>query len=607
MGQQEQKEQQQKQQKKKQEKQEKKQPSLVSVILKWAGQKKGLYTGSILLAVISVLTRVLPYFEVGKIINGLISGEKDKSFYLRSLLLILVFFLISEICHTISTSFSHQATFEVIRNLRKAMLEKLTRIPLGRVLERGTGSLKNTMMERLDSIETTLAHLLPEFTSNIAAPVFIFICLLRIDVRMAFIALIPTGLGIVSALGLFSGYGSSYQKVLDTTKTLNDTSLEYVRGIEVIKAFSRTEGSYRKFVRAAKENAASYLAWMKRCAFYQAATMTLIPYTILTVLPFGAWFVYRGSLSLGDFIMCVILSLGLLSPLITLGSYTDDLAASGTIVSEIEEILAEPETDHPAVTKQEPRDNGVTLKHVSFSYQDTEVLHDISLSFAPGTVNAVVGPSGSGKSTIARLIAGFWDVDSGEIDFGGVNMKDISQKDLRKRVAYVSQDNYLFNETVRENIRQGRPEATDAEVEEIAKKSGCYDFIMGLEQGFDTVVGSSGGHLSGGERQRISIARAMLKDAPVVILDEATAYTDPENEAVVEQAIARLVKGKTLIMIAHRLYTIQTADWIFLIQNGKLEAAGTQEELLQSSDLYRQMWQTHVAGRDGDGERSGQE
>ena len=572
--------------------------SVMSYVMEWAGQKKSLYVCSVILAVISVITKILPYFWIGDIVNRLIDGQKELNPYLQDIGWILILFVISELCHTFSTSLSHQATFTVIRNIRKELLEKLVRIPLGKVQERGTGSLKNTMMERVDSIETTLAHILPEFTSCLLAPVLIFLYLLLTDVRMAFIALIPTGLGIIFAIGLFSGYEESYQKTVETTKTLNNTAVEYVNGIEVIKAFSKTKSSYQKFVQAANENAQSYVTWMKRSSFFQAGTMTLIPYTTLTVLPFGAWFVSNGTLSLSSFIMCLIVSLGLMTPLITLGSYSDDLAACGTIVDEIEGILNEPEIIRPERSVREPEDHSVELKHVSFAYRDQEVLHDISMRFEPDSVNAIVGPSGSGKSTIAKLLAGFYEISQGEIDFGGVSEKELSAEELRKTVAYVSQDNVLFNTTILENIRMGKPEASDSEVIDIAKRSGCYDFIMRLEDGFDTIVGSGGGHLSGGERQRISIARAMLKDAPVVILDEATAYTDPENESVVEEAIAQLVKGKTLIMIAHRLYTIQSADRIYVINDGKLESEGTQEELLKKSELYRNMWKSHISTRD---------
>lgn len=578
----------------------KSQHSPVSCAFEWAGSKKKEYVASVILAVVNVVTKILPYYFIGRVINRLISGDRRSGDYIRDIVTVALLFLVSELAHIISTSLSHRATFEVIKNVRKMLLEKIARMPLGRVMERGTGSLKNTMMERVDSIETTLAHILPEFTSNILAPVIIYIALLVIDWRMALIALIPTAAGIIFALGLFSGYDVMYKRTVDTTKVLNDTAVEYVSGIEVIKAFSRTEGSYQKFVDAAQDNKDSYVNWMKKESFWQAGTMTLLPYTLLSILPFGAWFVTRGTLKLEDFVMIIILCLGLMVPLIALGSYTDDMAAMGTIFSEITDILNEEEIQHPAVTAEPPRDDSVELKHVTFAYRDRDVLKDVSMRFEPDSVNAIVGPSGSGKSTIAKLIAGFWDVKDGEIDFGGVNAKSISAEDLRHRVAYVSQDNYLFNETVWENIRQGNPDASDAEVEEIAKKSGCYDFIMGLENGFDTVVGGSGGHLSGGEKQRISIARAMLKDAPVIILDEATAYTDPENEALIDQAIASLVQGKTLIMIAHRLYTIQSADRIWLINDGKLEASGTHQELLDSSKLYRTMWESHIKSRDSE-------
>lgn len=572
--------------------------SVISYIREWAGMKKYLYACSILLACISVIFKLIPYFYIGDILNHLLSKQLKQQLVIHDVCFILLFFLAGELCHTISTSVSHAATFEVIKNIRRQLTDKITRMSLGSVLERGTGSLKSTMMERTDSIESTLAHILPECTSNLLAPVLFFIYLLTIDVRMAFIALIPVAIGILFAIGLFSGYGESYQKTIETGKILNNTAIEYVSGIEVIKAFSKTHSSFKRFEKAANDNAESYVQWMKRCSFYQAATMTIIPCTTLTVLPFGGWFVYTGSLTLSDFILCLIVSLGLLTPLITLGSYTDDWAACGTIINEITDILEADEMHHPAASLKKCSDNSVSFKGVSFAYKDQEVLHNLSLQFEAGSVNALVGPSGSGKSTIAKLAAGYYSIQKGEIDIGDVSLNDLSEEELRQKIAYVSQDNYLFNDTIRENIRQGKPDASDQEVEDIAKKSGCYDFIMSLENGFDTIAGGSGSHLSGGERQRIFIARAMLKDAPVVILDEATAYTDPENEAVIDQSLARLTKGKTVIMIAHRLYTIAKADHIFVINNGKLDAEGTHEQLLENSDLYKRMWQSQMSSRD---------
>ena len=274
------------------------------------------------------------------------------------------------------------------------------------------------------------------------------------------------------------------------------------------------------------------------------------------------------------------------------------LGKIGVIVGEVAGILEQPELERPEKSKSVPKDNSVTLEDVRFGYHDKEILHGVTMELKAGTVNAIVGPSGSGKSTIAKLIASLWDVDSGSIKIGGVDVKEMALADFNRKIAYVAQDNYLFNETVRENIRQGNPDATDEQVVEVTKKSGCYEFIMQLENGFDTVVGGAGGHLSGGERQRISIARAMLKDAPIVILDEATAYTDPENEAILQNSIAKLVAGKTLIVIAHRLSTIKDSDQIFVVNDGNVTAHGTHEELLVSCPLYKEMWNAHISVKD---------
>jgi len=330
--------------------------------------------------------------------------------------------------------------------------------------------------------------------------------------------------------------------------------------------------------------------------------MTFLPATFLGVLPIGLLLVRNGSLSPENFITCIILSTGLITPLVVAFSYTDDLLKMGTIFGEVTEILERKDMVRPKSVKSEPVGSDITLRDVRFTYKDKEVLHGINMEIKQGEVAAIVGPSGSGKSTIARLIDSLWDVDSGSITYGGVDIKELPLTYYTGRIAYVAQDNYLFDMSVKENIRLGKAGATDEEVINAAKATGCHEFILGLENGYDTIVGGAGGHLSGGERQRICIARAMLKDAPVVILDEATAYTDPENEALVQMSVAKLVKGRTLIVIAHRLSTIVDADRIFVIKDGNVEAQGTQEELLKSCDLYRKMWEAHSMAKDSDGE-----
>ena len=572
--------------------------SAASWILEWAGQKRSAYVWSVVFAAGSVIFKVIPYFMIADVVKMFLDGNREFKAYLVKAVWIALSFILAELLHSISTALSHKATFTVLANIRKTCCEKLARVPLGYVKDTSSGTFKNILVERIDSIETTLAHIVPEFTSNLLAPVIILIYFFLTDWRLALWSLVPVVVGFLSYFGMMLDYKPSFERTVQTTKDLNDAAVEYIDGIEVIKAFGKTESSYAKFTKAAMTYADSFISWMKRCSIFHALMMVVTPYTLLTVLPFGAHYVENGTLTIPDFIMCIILSLGIVGPLITVGSYTDDLGKIGVIVGEVVEILEQPELKRPAKSTTVPKDNSVTLNDVKFGYHDKEILHGVTMELKAGTVNAIVGPSGSGKSTIAKLIASLWDVNSGSIKIGGVDIKQLSLTDFNQKIAYVAQDNYLFNESVRENIRQGNPDATDEQVIEVTKKSGCYEFIMQLENGFDTIVGGAGGHLSGGERQRISIARAMLKDAPIVILDEATAYTDPENEAILQNSIAKLVAGKTLIVIAHRLSTVKDSDQIFVINDGNVAAHGTHEELLASCPLYKEMWNAHISAKD---------
>ena len=567
-------------------------------ILEWAGQEKKSYILSIILGIGNVICKIIPYFIIADVVKMFLNGSRNFNNYMHDAILIAISFIIAELFHSLSTTLSHKATFTVLANIRKACCDKLARVPLGYVKDTPSGTFKNIMVERIDSIETTLAHIIPEFTSNLLGPIFILIYFFMIDYRLALWSLVPVVVGLISYFGMMIDFKPNFEKTVKTTKDLNDAAVEYIDGIEVIKAFSKTESSYERFTTSAKAYANSFISWMKKCSIYHALMMTITPYTLLTVLPIGAHYVANGSLSVNDFVLCIILSLSIAGPLITAFSYTDDLGKIDVIVGEVVGILEQKELQRPEKSLGVPADNSIILKDVKFGYHDQEVLHGINMSFQAGSVNAIVGPSGSGKSTIAKLIASLWDVDSGSIEIGGVDIKDIALTDFNKRIAYVAQDNYLFNETVRENIRQANPNATDENIIEVTKKSGCYDFIMQLENGFDTIVGGAGGHLSGGERQRISIARAMLKDAPIIILDEATAYTDPENEAILQNSIAKLVAGKTLIVIAHRLSTVKDSDQLFVVDEGSIIAHGTHDELLKTCSLYKDMWNAHISVKD---------
>ena len=559
--------------------------------------RRGIYLLSITLALFGVVCMLLTYICLAALIRELVGGNREMGFFVRRGIQIGVLWILRYAFHSFSTYSSHSATFGLIGSARKALLKKLNSMPLGAVQSRSSGEYKNIICDRVDQIETTLAHVTPEFTANIVGAVAMFAYMMSVDWRVGLWQLICIPAGFIAFSIMMSSTPKYYPATIEKTKALNAVAVEYIGGIEVIKAFGQSGTSYGKFVKAAKEGADCFIEWMRKENFWQNFGMACFPATMLGLLPSGVIYCMNGSLSFADFIVLIILSLGTVTPLVTVFAYTDDISKVGVIVSDIADIMDEKDLKRPEKAACVPKDHGIVLNNVHFTYKDKEVLHGINMVIADGTVNALVGPSGSGKSTIARLIASLWDVNSGEITMGGINIKDMSLEEYNKHVAYVSQENYLFDQTVMDNIRMGKDGATDEEVIEAAKKCGCHDFIMSLENGYQTVCGGSGGHLSGGERQRISIARAMLKDAPVVILDEATSYTDPESEAVIQGALSRLTAGKTLIVIAHRLSTIADADRIFLIHDGRVEAEGTQEELLASSSLYKSMWESHVAVR----------
>ena len=575
----------------------KKTQSPMAWVLGQTGDHGGQYVLSVVLAIIGVAFSLAPYFVVIGVVQGLMDGVKDFSFYLSRCLIMAALWLGRVLFHALSTATSHRATFAVLGEIRKKCMEKLTRMPLGTVLEQSSGALKNTLIERIDSIETTLAHIVPEFTANLLIPVIILIYIFVVDWRMGLASLATVPLGMFCYVFIMAGSAKFYQHTVIATKALNDTAVEYIGGIQVIKVFGKTKSSYERFVHDAYEAAHSFIDWMRASIIPFTFAMVIMPATMVSVLPIGGLLVKNGSLSARDFVTVIILSVGVITPIITMMSYSDDFRTMGTIFGEVRAILDAPEMNRPAESAA-PAGNDLELKDVRFAYQEKEVLHGISMVIPENSFVAFVGPSGSGKSTIARLIASLWDVTSGSISLGGTDIRRISQEAYADKIAFVSQDNYLFNMTVRENIRIGRPSATDAEVEEAARQSGCHNFILGLEKGYDTLVGSSGGHLSGGERQRISIARAMLKAAPIVILDEATAYTDPENEAVIQRSVSRLTAGKTLIVIAHRLSTVVDADKIYVIRDGQIDDAGTHEELLNHHGLYEKMWNAHMEVKD---------
>ena len=575
--------------------------STASSLLRFAGPYKGRYILSIFLSVLGVASGLVPYYAAAQMLIGLIGTERDFSFYILWGIVAMVSYLAKSTFAILSTSVSHTATFLALRDIRKQIVDKLSRMPMGTLLNTPSGQLKDTLVDRVEGLETPLAHLLPEMSANVLVPIFIVIYLFVLDWRMALISLITIPVGMAFMATILKTYPQQYEGSVKINQRMNNAVVEYVNGIEVIKAFNQSAASYGKYSDAVRDNADYFYKWMKSCQWAMAAYNDICPAVLITVLPAGVLFYAAGSITAANLITIIILSLGIVGPLIAASNFADSLGMVGTVVNEIAALLDSPELVRPTQTVP-LHSQEIQLNDVSFSYNDDgdNAIKHINLTIKPGTVTALVGPSGSGKSTITKLIAGFWDVGSGSITLDGKDLRTIPQKQLADQIAYVSQDNYLFDDTIRENIRMGRLSASDAEVEEAAKAAGCDAFIRSLENGYDTNVGGAGGHLSGGERQRIAIARAMLKNAPIVILDEATAYIDPENEAVVQQAVSKLVAGKTLIIIAHRLSTITDSDTIVVMKDGCISDMGTHDELLKKSPLYKEMWQAHIGAKDGE-------
>lgn len=574
-----------------------KEKSTVSWLMDFAAPHKSGYVASIICAVIGVALSIAPYLFVGQMIIHLIQNDKRLSFYALYSLAMSVVWLLRYVFHSVSTSLSHKATFSVISEVRLRLTAKLTRLPMGYVLNTPSGTLKNIIVEKVDSIEPTLAHVVPEMSANILVSISVIIYLFVVDWRMALAALVTIPVGLGCYMGMMVGYEARFKNYVVKNKHLNATAVEYINGIEVIKAFNQSASSYEKFTTAAREAAAGAIDWMRSTLGYFSTAMSVFPAVLVGVLPIGCLMYMNGSLSTGTFIMSIILSLGIIGPLINTMSHSDDLAKIRTVIGDISEVLSVLDMERPEAEK-DLLGYDIKLKNVFFAYGKEQVLRNIDLRVEAGDVTALVGPSGGGKSTIAKLIASLWDVSDGSISIGGVDVKDIPLSQINAMISYVSQDNYLFDDTIRNNIRMGKPGASDKEVERVAKESGCHEFIMQLENGYETQCGGGGGHLSGGERQRIAIARAMLKNAPIVILDEATAYTDPENEAVIQTAVSKLVAGKTLIVIAHRLSTITDSDKIAVIESGAVSAEGTHDELLASCPLYKLMWEAHIGAKD---------
>lgn len=571
----------------------------VKILFSFAAPCKGKMALSVFCAILSVAGGFIPFWAVYEILLAFINQNVTLNGILIWCLVGAAGYLLRVACHGISTILAHISAYTILEGIRLKIADRLMKAPLGEVMGRRIGYLKNIIMDKVEDLEPPLAHMIPELTSNLLLPVAIFIWMLVIDWRMGLAVLIAPVLAMIPMFFLMRNYNSQYAAYMEANNHVNSIIIEYVEGIEVVKAFNQSTSSYEKFVNAVQPFKEFTLAWFKSTWKSMNLMMAIMPTTLLGVLPVGLLLVQNGSISPAELAMGIILSLSIVGPLMKATTFINEAKSMEYAVEAANELLNLPVLPDSGKIVSIPH-NDIALKHVTFSYdgsEQNEVLHDVNLELPEGSFTALVGPSGGGKSTIARLIARFWDVTGGNITIGGKNIKELSIRQLSELVSFVTQDNFLFNCSLKENIRLGNPNATDEEVYAAAKAACCDEFIVRLDKGYDTPAGDAGKRLSGGEKQRIAIARAILKNAPIVILDEATAFTDPQNEDKIQKSIMALSKGKTLLVIAHRLSTIQNADQIVVLKKGRIVDCGKQKELLKRCPLYADMWKAHIGAK----------
>lgn len=581
-------------------KQEKK-DSWLKVLFRYTDGSERRMGLSVILSIISVIGGLVPYYCIYRGADLYIRniGQVPMPEIIRWCILALVFYVVKIVCFSASTWISHIAAYHILEGLRLRLTDRFLKAPLGDVEGHSIGEIKSIMVEKIENMEPPLAHMIPEGSGHILLPVVSLAALCFVDVRIALAALVtlPFSMALMSLTMVISG--KSFTKYDESNAHMNSTIVEYIEGIEVIKAFGRAGTSYEKYSKAILDYKKFVVKWLSSTWITMKLTFALFPSTILGTLPVGLYLTIRGRITISELLLAVMLSMSMVTSFAKIEVFMENIREMKFNIESIEGLLNMRTLPQPE-KRVDLKSHDIAMSEVHFSYtgdQKDEVLHGIDLAMPEGSYTALVGPSGGGKSTVAKLISRFWDVTEGSITIGGVNVKDMPLEQLSEMVSFVTQDNFLFRCSILENIRLGDPNATDEQVKEAARKACCEEFIKKLPMGYDTPAGEAGKCLSGGEKQRIAIARIMLKNAPIVILDEATAFTDPENEDKLQKSIEALTKGKTLLVIAHRLSTIADADQIVVLKNGCVEAKGTQEELLDNCALYQRMWQAHVGAR----------
>jgi len=539
---------------------------------------------------LSVVLSVLPYFLLYQLIAPLVAGESlTLGFVLFRAFLSALCLVGNAILYVHGLDLSHYSAYNTLKNLRTALQGRLEKQPLGVIRELGNGQIKKVFTDDIDTIELLLAHAIPEGIGNLIIPVVVILAMFFVDWKLALLSVASLPFGLLTMGMMFKIGMSRMEAYYGAAAKMNNTIIEYVNGMEVVKVFNRDGESYERFEKDIRYYRDMTLDWYRICWPWMALYSSLLPCVALFTLPLGGWFVLRGWSSLPDFILSLCMTFAIGAPLLKALSFAGKFPQLNYKIEALEKLL-----DHPPLKQSDRpfagKGRDIRLEDVHFSYQDAEVIHGIDLEIKEGAMTALVGESGSGKSTLAKLLVHFYDLDSGQITLGGQDITDMSVESLNDQIAFVSQEQFLFNTSVYENIRLGKPEASREEVLRAASLAQCDEFLTRFPAGIDARAGDGGKMLSGGERQRISLARALLKNAPVIVLDEATAFVDPENEEKMNAAISEVIRGKTVLIIAHRLHTVMGADKIVVLEEGRVESQGTHGELLARSQAYQRLW-----------------
>jgi len=568
-------------------------------VLAYAGDKKPLMTKATVLLTFSVLFSVAPFIIVGIAINSFFGETAPPLWWLLGLTGgVFVCLALRNILNSAGLDASHKLAYYTLAGMRRRVADKMTKMSMGDINDFGTGPAKKNFVENIEEMELILAHAMPEGIANLLTFAVILTSMFVVDWRMGLAGLLSIVLGFIPTMMMMVEGFKRMHAWYGANETMTGRIIEYISGMEVIKVFGQQTRSFRKYSESVDAYRDETLDWYKSAFLHMTSYTVLFTSTLLVMLPVGVWLYLGSTMSFFTLILSLLLGMSIGTPAMRIISFIPQFPQLKHKSQKIESMFDLP--DVPQGTKTAPSAHDVSFENVTFAYNDTEVIKNLSLTMPANSITALIGESGAGKSTLAKLLMRFWDVKTGAVKVGGVDIREITSDALMDCVSYVSQDNFLFNTSIMENLRYGKPNATDDEMIAMAKAAQCHDFIMETENGYSTIVGSSGDKLSGGQKQRICIARAMLKDAPIIILDEATSFTDPENEDKIQTALSQLIAGKTVIIVAHRLSTIVDADNIVLLQNGEISDQGKHNDLLARSALYKKLWDAHMESMDWD-------